>query len=328
MIEEAQEFEPLPWMVSLKKDPIPLLLKAAPLPIRFQIFRDILDDTSSDDLLLLQKNLRKHQPRRKRLAEQNEEGLWPIDGSVKGLDKTQIQTLQFIKQIESLHELLELMVTGKQEKVILGMREVIRFLAENKLPLRFHHLTQAVFLAISFKLDGNPIIKDLIRNMLQSQNSDGGWSSLPGEKDSCIWSSQFFLWTLGHSASFRKNRVLQKGLGFLKANVLLEDKSPLIPGMQAWDTLITGTSGLATLTGGTLRFLETLQISAEPQRDRKVDKLLDWLMETQLKTGLWPSIVGRDRQGDHLVTLRVLKVLKHFQMQRVQETLNYEKQNA
>jgi len=328
MIDETQEFEPLPWMANLKKDSIQVLLNAAPLPIRFQIFRDVLDDTTSEDLLLLQKNLRKHLPRRKKLAEQDSEGLWPIGNPTKGLNEVQIQTLQFIRQIESLHELLELMVTGKQERVTLGMREVIRYLAEKNLPLRFHHLTQAVFLAISFKLDGNPIIKDLMRSMLQSQNADGGWSSMDGEKESCIWSTQFFLWTMGHSESFRKNRVLQKGLAYLKANVLLEDKSLLLPGMQVWDTLITGTSGLSVMTGGTLRYLETLQVSVGVQRDRKVDKLIDWLVENQLKTGLWPSIIGRDRQGDHLVTLRVLKVLKHFQTQRVQEALDYEKNNS
>ncbi len=328
MIDDIQEFEVFPWMASLKKDPIPVLLKAAPLPIRYQVLRDILDDTDSEDLLLLQNNLRKHQPRRKKLGEQNAEGLWPLGGSVKGLNEKQIQTLQFIKQTETLHELSELLVTHKSEKAILGMREVIRYLAEKDLPLRFHHVTQAIYLAISFKLDGNPIIKQLIRDILVQQNPDGGWSSLASEKDSCIWSSLFFLWTMGHSSIFQGNRSVQKGLKYVRENQLLEDQSHLLPGMQAWDTLITGTSGQGLITGGTLRYLETLQLLAGDQRDRKVDKLLDWLMEVQLKSGLWPSIVNRDKQGDHLVTLRVLKVLKHFQTQRVNETLDYEKNST
>jgi hypothetical protein len=65
----------LPWLDSLHKDPIAVLLQAAPLPIRYQVMRDILDDQGSDDLEALQKNLRKHLPRRKKLAEQQSDGL-------------------------------------------------------------------------------------------------------------------------------------------------------------------------------------------------------------------------------------------------------------
>lgn len=327
MTHHIHKLAPYQWMASLKKDPIPVLMKAAPLPIRYQILRDIVEDTKSEDLLALQNNLRKHQPRRKRLADQNSQGLWPIDGSVKGLNETQIQTLQFIKQLEVLHELVDLVVTHKQEKVILGMREVIRLLAEKKPQLRFHHVSQAIYLVITFKLEGSPIIKDLIRDMLKQQNTDGGWSSLPEEKDSCLWSTLFFLWAMGSSEKFKGNRSLQKGLLYLKNNLLLQDQSRLLPGMQAWDTLISGTSGISILTGGSLRYLETLQLFDDGKRDRKTDKLLDWLMDAQLKNGLWPSIVNRDKQGDYGVTLRVLKVMKHFQTQRVLETLNYELDN-
>ncbi|MEA3286129.1 MAG: hypothetical protein U9Q77_01955 [Candidatus Marinimicrobia bacterium] len=316
--------EDLPWLASLKKDPIPVLLQAAPLPIRYQVLRDLLGDQDSDDFEALQKNLRKHKPRRKKLAEQQADGLWPMGNPIKGLDPKQIQTLQFITQLESLHELLELIVTNKTEKVVLGMREVIRFLAEKELPLRFHHVTQAIYLAIEFKLESNPVIKQLVRGVFNDQNSDGGWSSLVDEQESCIWSSLFFLWTMGHSQIFRKNRSLQKGLRYVSSNLLLQDQSQLLPGMQVWDTLITGTSGLSLLTGGSLRYLETVQLLDGDKRDRKAEKLVDWLVGIQLRDGLWPSIVGRDKHGDFGVTLRVLKVLKHFQSLRINETRDYE----
>ncbi len=323
-MNDISNFERFPWIAALKKDPIPVLLKAAPLPIRYQVQRDLLEDSESEHFLALQKNLRKHQPRRKRLTEQNSQGLWPIDGSTKGLGESQLQTLQFIKQLEVLHELLDLLITQNQEKATLGMREVIRYLAEKNLPLRFHHLTQAIFLAISFKLDGNPIIKKLIWEMLEKQNADGGWSSLVEEPESCIWSTQFFLWTMGHSESFRGNRSIQKGLKYLRSKLLFQDQSKLLPGMQVWDTLISGTSGLSVLTGGTLRYLETLQLLEDGNYDRHTNKLVDWLIDIQLKNGLWPSIVNRDKQGEFSVTLRVLKVLKHFQTRRINEALKYE----
>lgn len=324
MSQESTISNKIIWIDTLKKDPIPVLLKAAPLPVRYQVLRDLIEDDDSDDFKALQNNLRKHQPRRKRLAEQNDEGLWPIDGSTKGLSEYQIQTLQFLKQIEVLNELHDLMVTNKQEKVLLGMREVIRYLSEFKPAIRFQYLTQAVFLAIRFELDGNPIIKQLIWDMLNNQNTDGGWSSLPDEPESCIWSSLFFLWAMGHSSTFQNNRSLKKGLEFAKLHTLSHDSSKLLPGIQAWDTLHTGTSGLSVLSGGTLRYLETFQLFHKQKRDRKVEKLVDWLLDNQLKNGLWPSIVGKDKQGDHLVTLRTLKVLKHFQTIRVNETQNYE----
>ncbi|MBT4715127.1 MAG: hypothetical protein HOB84_10170 [Candidatus Marinimicrobia bacterium] len=311
-------------MINFKKNPIPVLLKAAPLPVRYQLVTDILEDSSSDDFLALQKNLRKHQPRRKLLAEQNADGLWPMGGKTSGLSDAQIQTLQLLKQQEVLHELLDFSVTYKQEKVMLGMREVLRSLAEQELQLRLHHQSQAIFLAITYHLEGNPIIKQLIRDIIARQNSDGGWSSLPDETSSCYWSSLFLIWTLGQSEKFRENRAIKKGLKYLESKVLQEGESNLLPGMQVWDTLISGTSGLSIISGGTLRYLETIKLIDGNNKDRKTYKLLDWLIDAQLKTGLWPSIVGRDRQGDFGVTLRVLKVLKHFQSQRVQETLKYD----
>jgi len=166
----------------------------------------------------------------------------------------------------------------------------------------------------------------LIRDLIARQNSDGGWSSLENEPSSCYWSSLFFLWTLGQSENFSKNRAIKKGLKYLQTNVLLEGESQLLPGMQVWDTLISGTSGLSIISGGTLRYLETIQLIDGQNNERKTYKLLDWLIEAQLKTGLWPSIVGRDRQGDFGVTLRVLKVLKHFQTQRIRETRKYDEE--
>ncbi|NQV42112.1 MAG: hypothetical protein HQ506_07140 [Candidatus Marinimicrobia bacterium] len=324
MLPDDQNIDQFSWMANFKKNPIPTLLKAAPLPIRYQLVVDILEDSSSEDFLALQKNLRKHQPRRKILADQSAHGLWPIDGKISGLSESQIQTLQLLKQMEVLQGLQDYSVTHKQEKVMLGMREVLRTLAEQDLPLRLHHQSQAIYLAIVYQLEGSPIIKQLIRDLIALQNADGGWSSLQKETSSCYWSSLFFLWTLGQSEKFRANRAIKKGLKYLEGKVLQDGESTLLPGMQVWDTLISGTSGLSIISGGTLRYLETIKLIDAKNSDRKTYKLLDWLLDAQLKTGLWPSIVGRDRQGDFGVTLRVLKVLKHFQTQRVQETLKYD----
>lgn len=313
----------IPWISSLKIDPIPVLLDSAPLPVRYLIHKDILDDTESDDVLALQKNLRKHRPRRKLLSEQDESGLWSLSPSSQ-LSEPQRKTLQLLRQLEVLHELLDMTVTGKTERALLGMREVLRLLAENDFELRLHHESQAIYLAIIYGLEGNPIIKELIWDILKRQNSDGGWSSMQGEPGSCVWSTQFFLFAIGHSEKFKKNRTLLKGLSYLRDHRLKEGQSELIPGMQAWDTFHSGYTGLSILGGGSLRSLEVEQLYHDQSRDRKIEKLIDWLLQVQLKTGMWPNIVGRDSMGDAMVSLRVLRVLKHFEGLRVDETQLYD----
>lgn len=324
MLKDDRIIEQFPWMFNFKTNPIPVLLKAAPLPVRYQIISEVLGDTTSEDYLALQKNLRKHQPRRKLLADQNPQGFWPIGGKTTGLNPEQIQTLQLLKQLEVLQELLAYSVTHKQEKVKLGMREVLRSLAENTPTLRLHHQAQAIYLAVIYQFEGSPVVKQFIRDIIAKQNKDGGWSSLTDEDNSCYWSTVFLLWGLGQSKLFGANRALKKGLKYIEDRVLQEGESKLLPGMQVWDTLVSGTSGLSIISGGTLRYLETLQVIDPNNNGRKTYKLLDWLIDSQLKTGLWPSIVGRDKQGDFDVTLRVLRVLKHFQSLRVEETLRYD----
>jgi len=323
MTVDVRDLGHFPWLAALSRNPLPTLLDAAPLPIRFQILKDLLDDQQSADFLSLQQNLRKHQPRRKLLAAQDAQGRWPIGSSTRGLQPDQLATLQFIRQMEVLHELAELQTTRKQHKAELGMREVIRYLAATPdQQLRLHHYIQAIYLALRYELFGNPIIKQLVWELLKHQNADGGWSSLAGEP-SDYWTTLWLVNTLGTAAQFQKNRSLRKALKYLSEHYLHGDQSRLLPGLPAWDTLLSGTQGLAVLSGGSLRLLETLQLYETETIDRLQDKLISWLTDIQLKNGLWPSIVKRDRQGDHGVSLRVLKALKHFYEQRQVLTAAY-----
>ena len=296
---------------------MPILLDAAPLPVRFFLLRDIVDGSEGQDLAALQKNLRKHQPRRRILGAQDAKGLWPLDKQALALPPEKQATLQLLTQMEQLHELRDLATTGKQEKALLGMREVIRILAEQEIQLRLHHQTQAIDLSIHYDLEGNPIIKDLIREILSRQNKDGGWSSLASEKESCLWTTLYLLNTLADSSFFKTNKALRKGLEYVLEHLLRPDVSTLLPGMQAWDTLTRGGSGLSLITGGSLRVLE-LHWKLEPgQRNARTNKLVDWLLDVQLKNALWPGIVGRDTHGDHMVTFQVLRTLKHYLSLRV-----------
>lgn len=305
-----------PGQELLAVNPVPILMQAAPLAIRFQVLRDLLGQEGSEDYSSLQRNLRKQQARRKLMNEQGGQGLWPLPGDFHQLSEEQRETLQFIHQLEVLNTLLDLMVTQKQEKVRQGMEAVLAYLERPSESLRMHHLVHAIYLATVFQLDSRPVIKQLIWTLLKRQNVDGGWTSLEGESASCIWTSLFFLWTLGQGDHSQANRTIQKGLEYLEASLLRPDQSQLIPGMQAWDTLISGTQGLAVLGGGTLRYLEMIQLLNPEELPRKSRKLLKWLTDIQLKNGLWPAIAHRDKKGDFGVTLRVLKVLKHFQLRR------------
>jgi hypothetical protein len=308
--------------------PVPVLLEAAPLPVRYQLLRDILEVAESEDFKALRKNLRKHQPRRKLLAAQDANGIWsPGSQSQKGLQTGQRAVLQLIHQLEVLHELAVLQTTGRQEKALAGMQELIRMLdTDQSQVLRLHHYLQAIHLALHYEVFDNPVIKQLVWDILKRQQADGGWASLPGES-SDYWTSLYLVRILGTAPRFEKNRSLRKGLKYLVQHVLEGGQSSLLPGMQAWDTLITGTRGLAVLGGGSLRLLETLQLYEDESVDRLQDKLVRWLRDIQLKNGLWPAIVGRDKQGDYQVTLRVLKALKHFYTRRLALTAAYEEES-
>jgi len=294
-------------------------MSSGSLPVRFFLFRDILDDDSSEDYNALKRNLRKHKPRRSLLARQNAEGLWPLEMSTKGLAPQQVQTLQILQQLEKLHELVDLGITRKQEKVQSQLVYLIRKMdKDGRLPGRFYHHAQAVYLFIVLGLEGNEHADKAIHYLLDAQQPNGAWSTdHPGESDdqSCLWTTMFILWALTQSSKLRHRQEVTEGIDYLVTNILAPDQSSILPGIQAWDQFYTGYSGQAMLHGGTLRLLETLAMAEWPI-DRKIRKLLDWLEAQQLRNGHWPSIAGRDRRGDEAVTLRVLRVFKYYAKHR------------
>ncbi|MCK4689060.1 MAG: hypothetical protein KAT41_02070, partial [Candidatus Marinimicrobia bacterium] len=65
--------------------------------------------------------------------------------------------------------------------------------------------------------------------------------------------------------------------------------------------------------GGTLRFVETLSNLPDTYDHPKSKKAVNWLIDNQLPSGLFPAIAGKSTQGDYNVTLRVITALKDME---------------
>jgi hypothetical protein len=102
---------------------------------------------------------------------------------------------------------------------------------------------------------------------------------------------------------------LTNALEYVQSNRLGVGLSPLLPDIQAWDHLHTGSQGLNVIQGGTLRVLEARALLGL-KLDRPARKMFNWLQDQQLPNGHWPAIAGRDKHGDEWVTLRVLKLYR------------------
>lgn len=305
------------WVRALPKDPIKLLLDSASLPVRFFVFRDVLNDTSSDDFHALKRNLRTHQPRRLILNAQNGDMIWPLSTDLKGLSEEQVETLSFLLQLENLNELLDLGITRKQERVQVVLVHLLKQMDEDgRFPGRFFHQVQAVHLMHAFELEGSQHLERALRYILRSQTRSGAWSADHDSQEECLWTSLYTLWMLSQVKRLSTGKIFKSGSEYVFKNLLAPDKSTILPGLQQWDQLYTGYSGRAILHGGTLRVLETMAQAGVPL-DRKLRKLLDWLEVQQLRNGHWPTIAGRDRRGDEMVTLRVLKVFRHYAPERI-----------
>ncbi|MCF7800883.1 MAG: hypothetical protein K9N34_02570 [Candidatus Marinimicrobia bacterium] len=309
------------WLNSLRADPILAVKKQGDLPQRFFLMRDVLHDTYTDVYEGVKKNLRKYRSRRLLMQQQTAEGLWPVTISTNNLTPQQIQILQFVQQTETLHRLYDYTATLSQERVKRGMVELLKNLDETSgaFPGNLLQHAHALLVAALYGLDGNPLVKKAYLYAFHQQRKDGGWldsAYLEPDQDetfvaSCLWTTMLLTHAISLSPTMRKRAGTTRAVEFLFQHLLEPNATTLLKDPSAWDHLSYGYSGISVLHGGTLRFLEILTQLNWPL-EKRLWKLLDWLKSIQLADGLWPALVKNSKSGDPLVTVRVLKVMKHF----------------
>lgn len=86
----------------------------------------------------------------------------------------------------------------------------------------------------------------------------------------------------------------------------------MFPEADSWSFLHTDYSDNGLFRGGTLRFIEALAPFADLHDHPNFRKAVNWMLDQQLSTGLFPAVVGKSREGDFAVTLRFVTALKEM----------------
>ncbi|HCW75630.1 MAG TPA: hypothetical protein DHU63_03730 [Candidatus Marinimicrobia bacterium] len=321
MSREAENISFQEWMRGLRANPVRALKNQADLPERFFLYRDVLRDNYSDVYEGIKKNLRKYRPRRMLMQQQMEDGNWPVVVATKKLSPEQIQILQFLRQTEILHRLHDLTATLSQERVKLGIIQLLKNLDEatGAFPGNLPQHAHALLVTALYRLDSNPIAKQAFLYVFHNQRPDGGWidpaylpkNADPEKASSCIWTTMLITHAISLSPTMRKRAGAKRAVEFLFSHFLEGNSTTLLQDASAWDLLGYGYTGIGSLHGGTLRFLEILTLMEWPL-EKRVWKLLDWLKSVQLADGYWPAVVKNSQSGDPLVTVSVLRVMKYF----------------
>jgi len=308
--------KPKNWLKMVKTDPLPVLLQKAPLPIQMKTARRFFPG-DQDLLEKLNLKLDAYPQREKLLKAQQPDGTWKLTG------KYQIEEhkkgMQFLQQLQRMTQLCDYACTKENpfvQKALIGLLKMQK--PDGKFPLLFHHHAYALMLLIRFGLLGNPFVEKGFRWIAKRQRKDGGWlspSMVPSNVSvrttkSGIWTTLLVFEAFSHHSRLKNSATTQKATEFVLENYLEHNHTSLFAEKDAWSFLYTDYSDSGLFRGGTLRFVEALAPLPEVYDHPNFKKAIDWLIEQQLPSGLFPAIAGRSKEGDFGVTFRVAAALK------------------
>jgi len=304
----------------LKKDPIPGLLNSSPPHIRLHLYADVFekpDDFSSMEDLRSQ-CVRSAEFQRL-LRKQDDDGLWQPR---RKFQKEQHQYgMQFFTQVLTLHHLSDLGGARDLPEIQQGIVTLMKMQREDgKFPLFYQHQGYAHWVLMRYGLQGNPFLDRGLRWMLRRQRDDGGWLHLvqvPKTQDkdthpSCIWTTCHVVWPMVYHNVYAKDERVLRGVEYLLGKFLQSNTTNFFRPSTAWDYLYIGYDETGCFRGGTLKVLEIAVAAGYDITNPVVKKAVTWLRNQQLDNGLFPAVAGRDTQGDFMVTVRTLNVLKHL----------------
>ena len=305
-------------MYLLKNDPIPVLIKKAPLPIRYASVQRF-SSTSYDLLDSLRDELVRYKPREVLLKTQMEDGSWKLEKNYKIEERN--RAMSFLLQLKNMTQLFDYGCTKEMSQIQRGIIALLKTQKpDGKFPLLLHHHGYALWLLAQYKLIGNPFVEKGYRWLSKRQRSDGGWlspsmvptgTSLKKSK-SGIWTSIFALQAYSVHSRLRHSETCKKAAIFVTDNFLEQSHTTLFPEKDTWNFLHTDYSDNGMFRGGTLRFIEALAPIAEMHTHPNLRKAINWLLEQQLNNGLLPSIAGKSKEGDYAVTLRFVTALQEM----------------
>ena len=304
------------WVHLLKNDPVPVLLKKAPLPVCYATaVRFTPDDAELLDAL--KKDLINYKPREYLFKNQLADGHWKLEKKYNIEERN--RAMSFLQQLKNMTQLHDLGCTKDLPPIQKGIIALLKAQKpDGKFPLLLHQHGYALWLLAQYKLIGNPFVEKGYRWLAKRQRSDGGWISpsivptgvsLKTTK-SGIWTTLFALQAFSVHSRLRHSDVCQKAATFVLDNFLERSHTTLFPEADSWSFLHTDYSDNGVFRGGTLRFIEALAPLAELHDHPNVRKAVNWMLDQQMSTGLFPAVVGKSKEGDYTVTLRFLTALK------------------
>lgn len=306
------------WLRLLKIDPIPLLLKKGPLPVRYATAQQFYPH-DVELLQTLKKALAGYKPLEQLLDSQLEDGLWKLTKRYKIEERN--RAMLFLQQLKNMTQLYDFGCTKEMPAIQRGIIALLKTQKpDGKFPLLLHHHGYALWLLARYDMIGNPFVEKGYRWLAKRQRFDGGWlspsmvptgTSLKTTK-SGIWTTIFAFQAFSVHSRLRSSEVCQKAAAFVLDNYLAKSHTTLFREDDAWNHLHTDYSDNGLFRGGTLRFIEALAPFTELHQHPNFKKALNWMIGQQLADGLFPAVAGKSKEGDFSVTLRFLRTLKEI----------------
>ena len=308
----------LDFLHVLKADPVPYLLEKAPPHIRYHVLTKLFgwsdEDGELDELLRECWGVPEF---RRIISGLNDDGLWEPKEQFSS-EQRQFG-IQFLTQVQRLHELLDLGGSREVDEIQQGIVALMKMQhSDGKFPLFFQHQGYALWVLMKYGMQGNPFVDRGLRWLLRRQREDSGWLhtvQIPSGEDkeeypSCIWTTCHALWPLVyHNVYVKDNRTIA-GVRFLLEHFLQKNHTNFFNSPDAWDYLYIGHDDNGPFRGGTLKMLEIAVEAGFDISNKVVKKASHWIRDQQLGNGLFPAVAGRDEEGDFMVTVRALNMLR------------------
>jgi len=310
----------LDYSTVLTQDPVPYLLDRVPPHIRYHLYTDVFErHEQSSSLQDVKEQAQSTDEFQRMVNQQKDDGLWPARKQFR--QEKQQAGIQFFSQVIALHYLLYLGATKEHPAVQKGIVALMKMQREDgKFLLFYQHQGYALWVLMQYHMQGNPHVDRGLRWLLRRQRDDGGWLhtvQIPAKQSrenhpSCIWTTCHAIWPMVHHNVYAKNEQVTKGIDYLLDNFLQPNYTNFFHPAESWDYLYIGHDESGCFRGGTLKVLEIAAAAGYTRTNKTIKKALNWLKDQQLGNGLFPALAGKDTQGDYMVTLRVLNVIKKF----------------